>query len=122
MAGKIMVIDDHPHVRDILANFLLAAGHRFTLCSDGATALARLANESFDLIVADLGLPDLPGLDLVRRAKALCPKTPLAVITGSSELMDPRTLGRWGIDYLLAKPFTREQFMTVVASALGQHV
>jgi DNA-binding response OmpR family regulator len=122
MAGKIMVIDDHPHMRDILANFLRAGGYGVTLCPDGATALTHLADESFDLIVADLGLPDLHGLELLRRAKALWPRTPLAVITGSGEMMDAKALDRWRIDYLLAKPFTREQFMAVVASALRQRV
>ncbi len=122
MAGKIMVIDDHPHMRDILANFLRAGGYTFTLCPDGATALTHLADESFDLIVADLGLPDLHGLELLRRAKALWPQTPLAVISGSGEMLDAKALGGRGIDYLLAKPFTRDQFMTVVASALRQPV
>jgi DNA-binding response OmpR family regulator len=122
MSGKILIIDDHPHVQDILANFLRAAGHRITLCSDGATALAHLAREPHTLIVVDLGLPDLPGLDLVRQAKAMIPQTPLVVITGSGDLIDPKTFAERGIDYWLAKPFTRDQFMAVVASALGQPV
>lgn len=120
MSGKILVIDDQPQIRDILANFLRTAGYGFTLCPDGATALAHLASEAFDLIVADLGLPDLDGLELLRRAKSLWPRTPFAVITGSGEMIDESAVDRWRIDYLLPKPFTRDQFMAVVALALRQ--
>jgi DNA-binding response OmpR family regulator len=120
MLAKIMVVDDQPHVRDILANFLRAGGYRFALCPDGASALARLGEEPFDLIVADLGLPDLPGEEVLRRARALQPGTPLAVITGSGELLDEGTRERLGADYLLHKPFTRAQFMAVVGAALRQ--
>jgi DNA-binding NtrC family response regulator len=117
-----MVIDDHPHMRDILANFLAAAGHRFALCSDATSALERLVRERFDLIVTDLRLPDLPGFAIVRRSKELQPSTPVALITGVGELVSPSELIQHGIDYLLAKPFTRQQFLRVVASALGQPV
>ena len=117
-----MVIDDHPHVRDILGNFLRAAGHPSTLCPDGATALAQLEGEAHALVVVDLGLPDLPGLDLIRRVKARWPQTPLMVITGSGDLIEPGTLGERGIDYLLLKPFTRDRFIAAVAAALGQPV
>ncbi len=122
MPGRILVIDDHPYMRDILANFLQAGGHQAALCSDGRNALEWLARESFDLVVTDLRLPDLPGLTIVRRAKELRPETPVALITGAGDLVDARELERYGVDYLLAKPFTRHQFMTVVASALGQPV
>ncbi|MGH7335144.1 MAG: response regulator [Candidatus Rokuibacteriota bacterium] len=122
MSGKIMVIDDHPYMRDILANFLGAGGHQFALCSDGASALERLGREPFDLVVTDLRLPDLPGFTVVRRVKELRPSTPVALITGAGDLVPSQELGRYGIDYLLPKPFTRQQFMTVVASALGQPV
>ena len=117
-----MVIDDHPYMRDILANFLSTGGHDFALCPDGASALERLGRESYDLVVTDLRLPDLPGLTVVRRAKAIRPSTPVAVITGAGDLVPASELARYGIDYLLAKPFTRQQFMKVVASALGQPV
>jgi DNA-binding response OmpR family regulator len=122
MPGKILVIDDHPHMRDILALFLTAGGHQIELCSDGTTALARLASEPFDLIVTDLRLPDLPGLDVVRKAKEVWPQTPTLVMSGASDLVDSDALARRGVDYLLSKPFTRQQFMAMVASALGQPV
>jgi two-component system response regulator MprA len=117
-----MVIDDHPHMRDILASFLWAEGHEFALCPDGTSALERLAREPFDLVVTDLRLPDLPGLAVVRRSKELRPSTPVALITGADNAVPAVELVRYGIDYLLAKPFTRQQFMRVVASALAQPV
>jgi DNA-binding response OmpR family regulator len=122
MPGKILVIDDHSHIRDILATFLLAAGYEFILCADGTTALARLGSESFDLIISDQRLPDLPGLEVIRKAKEIWPHTPTAVMSGSGELIEPQELRRCGVDYVLAKPFRRHQFMTVVASALSQPV
>lgn len=121
MGGMIMVIDDHPHMRDVLANFLLAAGYQFALCCDATSALERLAREPFDLVVTDLRLPDLPGLLLVRRSKELQCSTPVALITGVGDLV-PSELVRYGVDYVLAKPFTRQEFIRVVASALGQPV
>lgn len=122
LAGRILVIDDHPYMRDILAHFLEARGHGITLCPDGTTGIARVAREAFDLVVTDLRLPDMPGWEVVRFVKQLRPDTPVALITGSGDLIDPKDLDRYGVDYLLAKPFTRDRFMAVVASALGQPV
>jgi DNA-binding NtrC family response regulator len=122
MAAKILVIDDHPYIRDILAVFLRAGGHEFALCSDGRAGLDALAREAFDLVVTDLRLPDLSGGAVARQVKELRPMTPVALITGAGDLVDAGELEGIGVDYLLAKPFTRRQFMRVVASALGQPV
>lgn len=118
--GRILVIDDHPHLLEILTYFLRAQGHEIRLCVDGRSGIERLKEETFDLVVTDLRLPDMPGWDVVRYAKTRSPSTPVALMTGSGDVIDRKDVERLRIEYLLSKPFTRQQFMTVVASALGQ--
>lgn len=84
---KILVADDHPLVRDALARVLEASrpGLSVVPVSDGAQLLARLAVEGFDVLLVDLGMPGLDGLELVRRLRQDWPQLPLIVVSGQVE-------------------------------------
>jgi signal transduction histidine kinase len=118
-AGRVLVVEDEQEVRDILSNVLRSDGHAVVACEDGDRALAELESDSFDLVITDLGMPGLSGWDVARAVKELRPGTPVAMVTGWSEQIDPAMAGNEGIDYLIAKPFRRQEIRVMVAQALG---
>jgi DNA-binding response OmpR family regulator len=113
-------VEDEEEVREILASVLRSDGHAVVTCPDGDCALAELGGEAFDLVITDLGMPGLSGWDVARAVKELHPGTPVAMVTGWSEQIDPAQAGSEGIDYLIAKPFRRQEIRVMVASALGR--
>jgi signal transduction histidine kinase len=118
-AGRVLVVEDEQEVREILTNVLRSDGHAVVACEDGARALIELEADGFDLVITDLGMPGLSGWDVARAVKELRPGTPVAMVTGWSEQIDPAQAGSEGIDYLIAKPFRRQEIRTMVASALS---
>jgi CheY-like chemotaxis protein/anti-sigma regulatory factor (Ser/Thr protein kinase) len=118
-AGRVLVVEDEDEVREILTNVLRSDGHAVVACQDGDHALAALEGDGFDLVITDLGMPGLSGWDVARAVKELRPGTPVAMVTGWSEQIDPALAGSEGIDYLIAKPFRRQEIRVMVASALG---
>jgi PAS domain S-box-containing protein len=117
--GRVLVVEDEDEVREILANVLRSDGHAVVACEDGDRALAALESEDFDLVITDLGMPGLSGWDVARAVKELRPGTPVAMVTGWSEQIDPATSVTEGVDYLIAKPFRRQEIRVMVAAALG---
>jgi DNA-binding response OmpR family regulator len=120
--GRILVIDDQPELRELLTHFLSSAGYDIVLCADGKSAAAHVHAGVFALVITDLRLPDMHGLDLLRLVKLRNPLARVAVMTGAGDAIDRKDAQRLGVDYLLIKPFTRQQLLQVVASALGQPV
>jgi PAS domain S-box-containing protein len=118
-AGRVLIVEDEQEVREILTNVLRSDGHAVVACEDGDRALIELEGDGFDLVITDLGMPGLSGWDVARAVKELRPGTPVAMVTGWSEQIDPVQAGSEGIDYLIAKPFRRQEIRTMVASALG---
>jgi CheY-like chemotaxis protein len=117
--GRVLVVEDEDEVREILANVLRSDGHTVVACCDGDRALTALESDGFDLVITDLGMPGLSGWDVARAAKDLRPGTPVAMVTGWSEQIDPAVAVAEGVDYLIAKPFRRQEIRAMVASALG---
>jgi DNA-binding response OmpR family regulator len=114
---KILVVDDEADVRTIISDALKREGYSVVVCAEGRSALALLARGDIDLVVLDLGLPMLPGLDVlgeVRRTSEL----PVIILSGKGEESD-RILGlELGADDYLGKPFSSRELMARVESVL----
>jgi GAF domain-containing protein len=115
--ARILLIDDELDVRTVLGEVLGGLGHAVTACGDGASGLARLEAEPFDLVITDLGMPGLSGWEVTRRAKAARPRTPVALLTGWGEQIDPAEARGRGVDFLLPKPCPLDDLAAVVARA-----
>jgi PAS domain S-box-containing protein len=118
-SARVLVVDDEKEVRDILTSVLSGDGHVVVACEDGDGAIACLDGDTFDLVITDLGMPGLSGWDVARAVKELRPGTPVAMVTGWSEQIDPAQAGSEGVDYLIAKPFRRHDIRVMLAAALG---
>jgi putative two-component system response regulator len=104
--GYIVVVDDDPTIATFLARLLAADGHQVSVCHSGTDALAKITARPPDLVLLDLGLPGLGGLEVCRRLKAdpVTRLIPVLVLTGE----DPSSgrVGAWdaGADEYLTKP------------------
>lgn len=103
--ARLLLVEDDPSLARGLTATLKAAGYAVDVAEDGETALALAAEEPFALITLDLGLPDLSGLEVLRRLRACGNKAPVLILTARDALEDRiKGLDSGADDYLL-KPF-----------------
>jgi two-component system, OmpR family, response regulator len=111
---RILVAEDDAAIAEGLASALRGAGYAPECVASGAAADAALASREFDLVILDLGLPEVPGLEVLERlrareAQAAKPRTPVLILTARDQL-DDRVRGLdAGADDYLAKPFELDE-------------
>src|SRR4051812_21769754 len=98
---KILVVDDEEPVRLILEAILIISGHKVGLASDGPAAIEKFHSESWDVVLIDRQMPDMPGEEFARLLRALSPQTPVIMVTGC-----PPAHGCPDVDEIVLKPFT----------------
>jgi two-component system, OmpR family, phosphate regulon response regulator PhoB len=115
--ANILVVDDETDVRALIVNALQREGHSVAECSEGRTALVLLMRGAIDLVVLDLGLPSLSGLDVLTKLR-LTSDVPVVILSARGEESD-RVLGlNLGADDYLAKPFSPRELVARVESVL----
>src|SRR3990172_4820559 len=80
--GRVLIIDDEPGLREILSEALRLDGHEVVTADSGRAALGAFARRAFDLVLTDLGMPDISGVELARELKATRPDLPVGLISG----------------------------------------
>jgi two-component system, NtrC family, sensor kinase len=118
MPGHILIVDDERDIRQLLREMLTLEGHEVTEATNGAEALARLRDASFDLVVTDVRMPSLSGMELLRRVREVSPSTEVIVATAYAELDTAIECMRTGAFDLLRKPFNLQELFSCVARAL----
>ena len=83
---SILFADDERSLQELMKLEIPRMGHRVTVCPDGLTAAAALEKDTFDCLLVDLDMPGLNGIDVIARAKELCPDADAVVLTGKSSL------------------------------------
>ncbi|WP_029042262.1 response regulator transcription factor [Cucumibacter marinus] len=122
MAGHtILVVDDDPHIREVLCFALDRAGMATETAKDGASALARFGGGGIDLIVLDVGLPEKDGLELCRDIRRVS-EVPILFLSARDEEID-RILGlEIGGDDYVTKPFSPREVVARVKTILKRYV
>ncbi|MCM0082763.1 sigma-54 dependent transcriptional regulator [Geomonas sp. Red32] len=105
---KLLVVEDDPLFGGALRSVLAGAGHEVRLAVSGADALSAIGEESFDLVIQDIKLPDVNGLDLLRQILARQPHCGSLVMTGYGTIDDAVTAMKMGAFDFLTKPFAME--------------
>lgn len=100
----LLFADDERSLQELMKLEIPRMGHRVTVCPDGLTAAAALEKESFDCLLVDLDMPGLSGIDVIARAKELCPDADAVVLTGKSSLETAIAALRHGAFDYLTKP------------------
>ncbi|PYN30269.1 MAG: Fis family transcriptional regulator [Candidatus Rokuibacteriota bacterium] len=106
MTASILVVDDEPAIQDILTWALSAEGYRVATAGSGEEALARVEEEDFDVIVTDIVMPGLDGLEVLERSRVLSPRAAVIVMTAYAALDTAITALRRGASDYLEKPFS----------------
>jgi two-component system OmpR family response regulator len=115
--ADILIIDDDPQIRDVLRIALKQAGHAVAEAGDGAEGLAKAQNGSADLIVLDIGMPEMDGLALCRQLR-ITHDTPVLFLTARDEEID-RVLGfELGGDDYVTKPFSPRELIARIRAIL----
>ncbi len=107
-ASRILVVDDERSMREMLGILLRRDGHDLTIAESGTEAIELLRRQSFDLVVSDVKMPDVSGVEVIRAAREVNPGIIAILITafGSRELI--AEVGELGVDDYVEKPFNVE--------------
>ena len=117
MPQTILVVDDEPQLVRALRGYLEQAGYRVVTAGDGPTALVQYKHERPDLILLDLNLPGLDGLDVARRLRTMA-EVPIIMVTARVEETD-RLIGlELGADDYITKPFSPREVVARVRAVL----
>ncbi len=112
---RILIVDDEKSIRTSTAVVIRAAGHQADLADNKQVALAKLQEETYDLVFLDLRLGDEDGLEILSIAKRLLPQLPIVVFTAYASVSSAVTaIQRGAFDYL-EKPFTPENLRQIIA-------
>jgi CheY-like chemotaxis protein len=103
--ARILVIEDEELVRNVLFKGLSNAQHQVTIAKDGMEGIALFKKMEFDIVLTDLGMPNVSGWEVCKTIKDISPHTPIGMITGWEGEIDYSNLGDKGPDFILAKPF-----------------
>jgi two-component system OmpR family response regulator len=118
MPRAILVVDDDAHIREVLEFALAREGYGVASCGSGEEALRRVKAGRVDLVVLDLNLPGIDGLEVCRRLRALPSAVPVLMLTCRDEEVD-RVLGlETGADDYVAKPFAKRELLARVKALL----
>ena len=114
--GRILVLDDDPAVTLSCQRILGAEGYNITTVGRGEDALKRIGSEEFDILISDVRLPDLSGIQVLRESRKIQPGMDVAIITGYPTLEDAKESVRLGAFEFIEKPFTPELLRNLVSA------
>ncbi len=119
--GTVLVVDDDDSLREALSSFLTESGYSVTQARDGAEAVRILPTVKPDVLVVDLGMPNLDGEHFVRGLRGLprTQRTPVVVVSGSPD--GARIAQRIGADSFVKKPFEPAHIVKVIKRVSRQH-
>lgn len=103
--ATVLIVDDEPEIRELLVEGLTEAGYKVTQATGGREAISKLQLVQFDVVLTDLGMPDVTGWDVVAAARQLRPEMILGLVTGWGETLDPARVRAEGVSVVISKPF-----------------
>jgi len=116
---RVLVVDDEASIRDLLSKTLALAEYDVDTAPDGTAALDRMRQFNYDLLIADLKMPGMDGLTLIRQAKRIKADLPVIIITGFSTESSAIEAVNLGVAGYLTKPFRVPQVLAAASKALG---
>lgn len=119
---KILIIDDNNDICLLLERFLSKQGYKTASVQRGDDGLALLRKEAFELVICDFKLPDIDGLEMLRRIKVMHPTTAVIIITGYSDVrMAVQTVKHGAYDYV-TKPLYPDEILYTIKAALERRL
>jgi two-component system response regulator PilR (NtrC family) len=115
---KVLVVDDEQSMRDVLSIMLKRAGYGVTIASDGEEAIGHIGKEIFDLVITDLKMPKVGGLDVLKAVKSASSETVVLVITAFASAESAVEAMKHGAYDYLTKPFQVDEVQLIIRNAL----
>ena len=118
---SVLVVDDEEVMRDVLEALLVREGCRVRLAASGAEAIEVAEAEVFDVALVDVMLPDINGIDVLERLKAVDAEVPVVMITAFGTAANTREAFKRGAFDFIEKPFKNDEVLVVLRNAVEQH-
>lgn len=119
MGSVILLVDDDPHILEVLEARLSAAGHEALQSSSASSALEVLKRRKVDLLITDVRMPGMGGMELLEAVRQVCPELPVILLTAYGTIPDAvRAIKAGAVEYL-TKPFDGRQLLRTIDSVLG---
>jgi two-component system chemotaxis response regulator CheY len=121
MSKRIMVVDDSASIRQMIKFTLSSAGYDVIEAADGLDAMKKLNGDPVHLIIADINMPNMDGIELIRKVRAHEGHkfTPIIVLTTESQIALKEEGKAAGATGWIVKPFTQSQLLLVIKKVLG---
>jgi two-component system cell cycle sensor histidine kinase/response regulator CckA len=117
--GHILFVESEAMVRDATVRVLTRWGHKVAQASGGVEALQMFAPDTYDVVISDLGMPDMNGWELLGLIKQRDRRVPTILITGwGRQFSDEESRSR-GVDFVIEKPFDQDDLREVLAEAMA---
>ena len=97
-------------MRDVVTKYLAVDGHTFETAASGREGLQKFHNNGFDLVITDRAMPDINGMQLANLIKQIAPEATVIMLTGFGDMMKASGEMPEGVDYLVSKPVTLNEF------------
>ena len=115
----VLVVDDEASIRDLLTKTLALAEYEVDTAVDGSAALGLIRESEYDLLIADLNMPGMDGLTLIRQVRRVRSELPIIIITGFSSESSAIEAVNLGVASYLLKPFGVPDVLAAARKALG---
>jgi two-component system response regulator PilR (NtrC family) len=115
---KILVVDDEPSLREVLSIMLKRAGYFVTSVTDGEEAVELVQKEIFDLVITDLRMPKIDGMEVLKAVKSASPETVVLIITAFATADSAVEAMKHGAYDYLTKPFQVDEVQLIIRNAL----
>jgi len=115
---SILVVDDVKEISDLMYVFLSRQGYKVDSVGSGDEAIKLLGKECYDLVICDLGMPQVSGWDVIKVVESLDKKPKIGLITGWADMLDSLNKDDMGVDFIISKPIKYNKLSTVVKETL----
>ena len=124
MTSKVLIIDDDPLLRELAVELLTEAGHDCAVAEDGRVGIASLEAQAVDLVLLDMIMPNMDGVETLGEIKTRWPDLPVVVMSAGTRSMGMQSLLRLasnlGADEVMQKPLKREVLLPLAERLTGR--
>jgi len=116
---RILVVDDEEYILDIMSELLTELGHTVTISSSPLSAVERFQKNNYEIVITDLGMPEMNGLELASRLKNINPSTQIILMSGWGLNLDERDTANI-VDFFISKPFSIEKIIYTISESTAR--
>jgi len=118
---RILVVDDDPKSRNILKRLLAPTEYEVEIAISGEEAVERLKRSKFNLVLTDLDMPGMDGIELLSHVKSRYPDVPVIIVSGVATEESRNEALEVGAEGLLSKPYTREELLAIISESMTKN-